>query len=171
MPSSPWARRRTPPKKSRICIGSCQTSWMPCQGTCWQSPQAPTGSTTSWRICIGSCQTSWMPCWGIFWQSPQMPTGSTTSWSTMTPALEPEVETHLLRAALHAVFTLGMQKDTTQEVQDLHRIVPDLLDAMLGNLLAESPDTNRLHYILKAGKPRQSWDLFTLQVCSAFVSC
>ncbi|XP_053904664.1 uncharacterized protein LOC128848646 [Malaclemys terrapin pileata] len=33
--------------------------------------------------------------------------------STMTPALEPEVETHLLRAALHA-FTLGVEKDTTQ---------------------------------------------------------
>ncbi|KAG6922097.1 hypothetical protein G0U57_003898, partial [Chelydra serpentina] len=59
--------------------------------------------------------------------------------STMTPALEPELQTHLLRAALHAVFTLGMEKDTTQ-VQDLHRVLPDLLDAMLGNLLAESPD-------------------------------
>ncbi|XP_039381775.1 uncharacterized protein LOC120398419 [Mauremys reevesii] len=32
---------------------------------------------------------------------------------------------------------------------DLHRVFPDLLDTMLGNLLAESPDTNRLHYILK----------------------
>ncbi|XP_030413435.1 uncharacterized protein LOC115649051 [Gopherus evgoodei] len=32
----------------RICIGSCQTSWMLCWGTCWQSPQTPTGSTTSW---------------------------------------------------------------------------------------------------------------------------
>ncbi|XP_039385419.1 maestro heat-like repeat family member 5 isoform X3 [Mauremys reevesii] len=67
----------------------------------------------------------------------------------MTPALEPEVETHLLRAALHAVFTLGTQKDTTQEVQDLHRVLPDLLDAMPGNLLAESPGTDRLHYILE----------------------
>ncbi|XP_043372049.1 protein MROH8-like [Dermochelys coriacea] len=68
--------------------------------------------------------------------------------STMTPALEPELETHLLRAALHAVFTLGTEKATTQ-VQDLHRVLPDLLDAMLGNLLAESPDTNRFHYILE----------------------
>ncbi|XP_034630889.1 maestro heat-like repeat-containing protein family member 1 isoform X7 [Trachemys scripta elegans] len=68
--------------------------------------------------------------------------------STMTPALEPELETHLLRAALHAVFTLGMEKDTTQ-VQDLPRVLPDLLDAMLGNLLAESPDTDRLQYILE----------------------
>ncbi|KAG6939861.1 hypothetical protein G0U57_021844, partial [Chelydra serpentina] len=34
--------------------------------------------------------------------------------STMTPALEPELQTHLLRAALHAVFTLGTEKDTTQ---------------------------------------------------------
>ncbi|XP_044860619.1 maestro heat-like repeat-containing protein family member 7 [Mauremys mutica] len=32
---------------------------------------------------------------------------------------------------------------------DLHRVLPDLLDTMLGNLLAESPDTDRLHYILK----------------------
>ncbi|XP_074797754.1 uncharacterized protein LOC141980426 [Natator depressus] len=69
--------------------------------------------------------------------------------STMTPALEPELETHLLRAALHAVFTLSMEKDPTQ-VQDLHRVLPDILDAMLGNLLAESPGTNRLHYILEA---------------------
>nr|XP_048679232.1 uncharacterized protein LOC125623632 [Caretta caretta] len=66
---------------------------------------------------------------------------------TMTPALEPDLETHLLRAALHAVFTLGTEKDITQ-VQDLHRVLPDLLDALLGNLLAESPDTDQLHYIL-----------------------
>ncbi|XP_043399082.1 maestro heat-like repeat-containing protein family member 1 [Chelonia mydas] len=68
--------------------------------------------------------------------------------STMTPALEPELETHLLQAALHVIFTLGTEKDTTQ-VQDLHRVLPDLLDAMLGNLLAESPDTGRLHYFLE----------------------
>ncbi|XP_074806352.1 maestro heat-like repeat family member 5 [Natator depressus] len=41
-----------------------------------------------------------------------------------------------------------MEKDPTQ-VQDLHRVLPDILDAMLGNLLAESPGTNRLHYILE----------------------
>ncbi|XP_034617691.1 maestro heat-like repeat-containing protein family member 7 isoform X1 [Trachemys scripta elegans] len=68
--------------------------------------------------------------------------------STMTPAVEPELETHLLRAALHAVFTLAMEKDTAQ-VQDLPRVLPDLLDAMLGNLLADSPDTERLQYILE----------------------
>ncbi|XP_053862655.1 uncharacterized protein LOC128824776 [Malaclemys terrapin pileata] len=73
--------------------------------------------------------------------------------STMTPALEPELETHLLRAALHAVFTLGMEKDTTQ-VQDLLRVLPDLLDAMLWNLLAESPDTDRLQYILELSPMR-----------------
>ncbi|EMP29994.1 hypothetical protein UY3_12888, partial [Chelonia mydas] len=33
--------------------------------------------------------------------------------------------------------------------KDLHRVLSDLLDAMLGNLLAESPDTDRLHYILE----------------------
>ncbi|XP_065450514.1 uncharacterized protein LOC122172927 [Chrysemys picta bellii] len=66
----------------------------------------------------------------------------------MTPALEPELETHLLRAALHAIFTLGTQTDTTQ-VQDLQRVIPDLLDAMLGNLLAKTPDTDKLHYILE----------------------
>ncbi|XP_074827529.1 maestro heat-like repeat-containing protein family member 1 [Natator depressus] len=32
---------------------------------------------------------------------------------TMKPALEPALETHLLRAALHSVFTLGTEKDTT----------------------------------------------------------
>ncbi|CAM2105986.1 unnamed protein product [Caretta caretta] len=35
--------------------------------------------------------------------------------STMKPVLEPELETHLLRAALHAIFTLGTQ------VQALHK--------------------------------------------------
>ncbi|XP_043399864.1 maestro heat-like repeat-containing protein family member 7 isoform X1 [Chelonia mydas] len=73
--------------------------------------------------------------------------------STMTAALEPELETHLLRAALHAVFTLGMEKDTTQ-VQDLHRVLPNLMDAMLGNLLVESPDSDRLHDILE---PMNYW--------------
>ncbi|XP_043352943.1 uncharacterized protein LOC122456603 [Dermochelys coriacea] len=33
--------------------------------------------------------------------------------STMKPALEPDLETHLLQAALHSVFTLGTEKDTT----------------------------------------------------------
>ncbi|XP_039368033.1 uncharacterized protein LOC120389956 isoform X2 [Mauremys reevesii] len=36
------------PLLCRICIGSCQTSWTPCWGTCWQTPQIPTSSTTSW---------------------------------------------------------------------------------------------------------------------------
>ncbi|XP_074803725.1 uncharacterized protein LOC141984551 [Natator depressus] len=40
--------------------------------------------------------------------------------STMTPALEPELEIHLLQAALHVIFTLGTEKDTTQ-VQGLAR--------------------------------------------------
>ncbi|XP_034647453.1 uncharacterized protein LOC117888296 isoform X4 [Trachemys scripta elegans] len=40
----------------RICLGSCQTSWTPCWGTCWQSPQTPTGSSTSWStLTTGSC--------------------------------------------------------------------------------------------------------------------
>ncbi|XP_039377634.1 maestro heat-like repeat family member 5 isoform X4 [Mauremys reevesii] len=68
--------------------------------------------------------------------------------STMKPALELELETHLLQAAPHAVFTLGTEKDTTQ-VQALHKVMPELLDAMLGNLLLESPETDRLHYILE----------------------
>ncbi|CAM2111399.1 unnamed protein product [Caretta caretta] len=67
---------------------------------------------------------------------------------TMKPALEPALETHLLRAALHSVFTLGTEKDTTG-IQTLHKVIPEVLDAMLGNLLAESPDTDRLHFILE----------------------
>ncbi|XP_074827875.1 maestro heat-like repeat-containing protein family member 7 [Natator depressus] len=67
---------------------------------------------------------------------------------TMKPALEPALETHLLRAALHSVFTLGTEKDTTG-IQALHKVIPEVLDAMLGNLLAESPDTDRLHFILE----------------------
>ncbi|XP_043384429.1 maestro heat-like repeat-containing protein family member 1 [Chelonia mydas] len=66
----------------------------------------------------------------------------------MKPALEPALETHLLRAALHSVFTLGTEKDTTG-IQALHKVIPEVLDAMLGNLLAESPDTDRLHFILE----------------------
>ncbi|XP_074827966.1 maestro heat-like repeat-containing protein family member 1 [Natator depressus] len=68
--------------------------------------------------------------------------------STMKPALEPALETHLLRAALHSVFTLGTEKDTTG-IQALHKVIPEVLVAMLGNLLAESPDTDRLHFILE----------------------
>ncbi|CAM2101480.1 unnamed protein product [Caretta caretta] len=67
---------------------------------------------------------------------------------TMKPALEPALETHLLRAALHSVFTLGTEKDATG-IQALHKVIPEVLDAMLGNLLAESPDTDRLHFILE----------------------
>ncbi|XP_044860617.1 uncharacterized protein LOC123363557 isoform X2 [Mauremys mutica] len=33
--------------------------------------------------------------------------------------------------------------------KDLHRVLPDLLDAILQNLLAEPRDTDRLHYILE----------------------
>ncbi|CAM2105944.1 unnamed protein product [Caretta caretta] len=36
-----------------------------------------------------------------------------------------------------------------ERIVDLHRVLPELLDAMLGSLLAESPDTDRLHYILE----------------------
>ncbi|CAM2100659.1 unnamed protein product [Caretta caretta] len=73
--------------------------------------------------------------------------------STKKLILEPDLETHLLQAVLHAIFTLGMEKDTT-EVQALHKVIPDLLDAMLGNLLAESPDTDRLYYILEVSPMR-----------------
>ncbi|XP_073192847.1 uncharacterized protein [Lepidochelys kempii] len=73
--------------------------------------------------------------------------------STTTAALEPELETHLLRAAPHAVFTLGTEKDTTH-LQDLHRVLPNLMDALLGNLLVESPDSDRLHDILE---PMNYW--------------
>ncbi|XP_034647452.1 uncharacterized protein LOC117888296 isoform X3 [Trachemys scripta elegans] len=47
----------------RICLGSCQTSWTPCWGTCWQSPQTPTGSSTSWRTQRNS------PGWVTTWHS------------------------------------------------------------------------------------------------------
>ncbi|CAM2101771.1 unnamed protein product [Caretta caretta] len=70
------------------------------------------------------------------------------NFCTMKPALEPALETHLLRAALHSVFTLGTEKDTT-DIQALRKLIPEVLDAMLGNLLAESPDTDRLHFILE----------------------
>ncbi|XP_039381777.1 uncharacterized protein LOC120398420 [Mauremys reevesii] len=36
-----------------------------------------------------------------------------------------------------------------ERIVDLHRVLPELLDAILGKLLAESPDTDRFHYILE----------------------
>ncbi|XP_043352973.1 uncharacterized protein LOC122456608 [Dermochelys coriacea] len=75
----------------------------------------------------------------------QLP-GCSGHLSTMKPALEKDLETHLLRAVLHSVFTLGTEKDTTY-IQALHKVMSEVLDAMLGNLLAESPD--RLDYILE----------------------
>ncbi|XP_039350165.1 maestro heat-like repeat-containing protein family member 7 [Mauremys reevesii] len=68
--------------------------------------------------------------------------------STMKPALEPELESRLLRAALGSVFTLGTETGAT-DIQALHKVMPELLDAVLGNLLAESPDAGRLHVILE----------------------
>ncbi|XP_044877967.1 maestro heat-like repeat-containing protein family member 7 [Mauremys mutica] len=68
--------------------------------------------------------------------------------STTKPAFEPDLETHLLRAALRSVFTLGTEKDTINS-QALHKVMPELLDTMLGNPLAESPDADRLHSILE----------------------
>ncbi|XP_044889094.1 maestro heat-like repeat-containing protein family member 7 isoform X1 [Mauremys mutica] len=68
--------------------------------------------------------------------------------STMKPALEPELESRLLRAALGSVFSLGTETDAT-DIQAPHKVMPELLDAVLGNLLAESPDADRLHFILE----------------------
>ncbi|XP_039353910.1 uncharacterized protein LOC120380340 [Mauremys reevesii] len=68
--------------------------------------------------------------------------------STMKPALEPDLESHLLQAALGSVFTLDTEMDAI-DIQALHKVMPELLDAVLGNLLAESPDRDRLHYILE----------------------
>ncbi|EMP26996.1 hypothetical protein UY3_15904 [Chelonia mydas] len=36
-----------------------------------------------------------------------------------------------------------------ERIVDLHRVLLDILDAMLGNLLAESPGTDRFHYLLE----------------------
>ncbi|XP_044842162.1 maestro heat-like repeat family member 5 [Mauremys mutica] len=66
----------------------------------------------------------------------------------MKPALEPDLESRPLQAALGSVFTLGTEMDAI-DIQALHKVMPELLDAMLGNLLAESPDADRLHYILE----------------------
>ncbi|XP_050772557.1 maestro heat-like repeat family member 5 isoform X2 [Gopherus flavomarginatus] len=37
----------------------------------------------------------------------------------------------------------------TINTQALHKVIPELLDAVLGNLLAESPDADRLHFIVE----------------------
>ncbi|XP_039382292.1 uncharacterized protein LOC120398755 isoform X2 [Mauremys reevesii] len=43
----------------------------------------------------------------------------------------------------------GHREGHITQVQALHKVMPELLDAMLGNLLAESPETDRLHYIFE----------------------
>ncbi|XP_050771930.1 maestro heat-like repeat-containing protein family member 7 [Gopherus flavomarginatus] len=70
----------------------------------------------------------------------------------MKPALQPDLASRLLKAALGSVFTLGTEMDTI-DIQALHKVIPELLDAMLGNLLAESPDADRLHFILEHVSP------------------
>ncbi|XP_044840196.1 maestro heat-like repeat family member 5 [Mauremys mutica] len=50
----------------------------------------------------------------------------------------------------HPVAGVGPVSLTlTHALQALHKVRPELLDAMLGNLLAESPDADRLHCILE----------------------
>ncbi|CAM2100021.1 unnamed protein product [Caretta caretta] len=89
--------------------------------------------------------------------------------------LEPELQSYVLSAVLHHVHHVqGPPRDSEDEEEEewvdvateeaaledireqlqgrekaLQKVLPELLDAMLGNLLAESPDTNRLHYILE----------------------
>ncbi|XP_039350613.1 uncharacterized protein LOC120374661 [Mauremys reevesii] len=86
--------------------------------------------------------------------------------STMKPALEPELESRLLRAALGSVFTLGTETDAT-DIQALHKVMPELLDAVLGNLLAESPDAGRLHFILEVSPIRRGGNQFYLNSLGA----
>ncbi|KAM9120731.1 cytosolic phospholipase A2 gamma-like [Pangshura tecta] len=66
----------------------------------------------------------------------------------MNPALEPDLESRLLQAALGSVFTLGTKMDAI-DILALQKVMPELLDAVLGNMQAESPAADRLHSILE----------------------
>ncbi|CAM2105929.1 unnamed protein product [Caretta caretta] len=76
-------------------------------------------------------------------------------------ALKDEAQELMFLHAIHPACLAAQQigQDTlephcckvtvVERIAALHKVVPELLDAMLGNLLIESPDTARLHYILE----------------------
>ncbi|XP_050812352.1 uncharacterized protein LOC127052569 [Gopherus flavomarginatus] len=64
------------------------------------------------------------------------------SLSKLKQLLALELESHLLRALLYTIFTIGTGKDTTH-FQALHNIYLQSLDAMVGCLLTETPPPAR----------------------------
>ncbi|XP_073188060.1 maestro heat-like repeat-containing protein family member 2B [Lepidochelys kempii] len=66
--------------------------------------------------------------------------------SKLKPPLE--LESHLLRAVLYSVFTMGTGKDTAH-FQALHKAYADSLDIMLRSLLTETLTTDKLQHLLE----------------------
>ncbi|CAM2106287.1 unnamed protein product [Caretta caretta] len=67
--------------------------------------------------------------------------------SKLKPPLE--LESHLLRAVLYSVFTMGTGKDTAH-FQALHKAYADSLDIMLRSLLMKTPTMDKLQHLLES---------------------
>ncbi|XP_074812700.1 uncharacterized protein LOC141989665 [Natator depressus] len=70
------------------------------------------------------------------------------SLSKLKPPLALELESHLLRAVLHGVFTMGTGQGTTH-FRALHKTYLQSLDTMLGGLLTETPTMDKLQHLLE----------------------
>ncbi|EMP23856.1 HEAT repeat-containing protein 8 [Chelonia mydas] len=70
--------------------------------------------------------------------------------SKLKPPLALELESRLLRAVLHGVFTMGTGQDTTH-FQALHKTYLRSLDTMFRDLLTETPTTDKLQHLLEHG--------------------
>ncbi|XP_053869895.1 maestro heat-like repeat family member 5 [Malaclemys terrapin pileata] len=71
-----------------------------------------------------------------------------SSASKLKPLLALELESRLLRALLHQIFTMGTGNDTTH-FRALHKSYSQSLDPMLRGLLTETPTTDKLQHLLE----------------------
>ncbi|XP_030418041.1 uncharacterized protein LOC115651237 [Gopherus evgoodei] len=76
------------------------------------------------------------------------------SLSKLKPLLALELESHLLRALLYTIFTIGTGQDATH-FQALHNIYLQSLDAMVGCLLTKTPTPDMLQHVLEMS--RMGW--------------
>ncbi|XP_039392103.1 maestro heat-like repeat-containing protein family member 1 isoform X2 [Mauremys reevesii] len=74
------------------------------------------------------------------------------SLSKLKPPLALELESHLLRALLNRMYTLGTGQDTTH-FRALHKSYLQSLDTMLRGLLTETPTMEKLQHLLEHVHP------------------
>ncbi|XP_065435784.1 maestro heat-like repeat-containing protein family member 1 [Chrysemys picta bellii] len=70
------------------------------------------------------------------------------SLSKLKPPLSLELESRLLSALLHQIFTMGTGNDTTH-FRALHKSYLQSLDSMLRGLLSETPSLEKLQHLLE----------------------